>query len=150
MGDQRELKIVQRYDRPNGERATIPISISLERSAEPEVEEFGKARSSEPLIDSGSPQSEHDYYDNVSIRKAIVVSRYIRMLRDWVQDNDRKKSAGKNLTTTKARNGGIVSNEYQSRFEAFTAYFESECKLMNDDELARDLNVLKMLFDRKR
>merc|ERR1712228_319915 len=30
----------------------------------------------------------HDYFDNISIRKAILLSRYVRILREWIADNN--------------------------------------------------------------
>ena len=112
--------------------------------------EFNGSPSAEPFLNGSAQSVDTDYYDNMSIRKAIVLSRYIRMLRDWVQnDNDRKKSSTKLAAANSRRAGSIVSAEYQTRFEQFTSYFQNEAKFLDDDALTSDLNVLKFLFNRK-
>ena len=154
--DQREFQIVQRYQSPNGEMVTIPSTLSLERSTSASSAIEVSGQSSEPLIQSEpSMDDDGDYYDNLSIRKAIVVSRYIRMLRHWVQSEDhRRRSVGRSTTLSqrerpKGHSVSIVSSEFQSKFQEFTAYFQSELAAINDDEeLTRDLNVLKHLLDR--
>ena len=150
VSGQREFKIVQRYCNENGEEMTVSDTITLEMSRTPEDAEFQGSPSAEPFLNGAAQSVDKDYYDNMSIRKAIVLSRYIRMLRDWVQnDNDRKKSQTKLAASNSRRAGSIVSAEYQSRFEQFASYFQDEAKLIRDDELTSDLNVLKLLFNRK-
>merc|ERR1719474_217874 len=156
--EQRELNIVQRYQSLNGEMITIPSTLSLERSSSEQDAMDFSSRSSEPLMQNEPQMSDDgDYYDNLSIRKAIVVSRYVRMLREWVENADDPRSGGRNLTTnqrekTKARGASIVSSEFQSKFNEFTAYFEREIRELkqdDDEELDRDLNVLKHLLGGK-
>ena len=133
--DQRELRIVQRYENPNGEMITIPSNISLEKPHESEMEEFKEAQS-----DDG------DYYgDNLSIRKAIVVSRYIRLLREWVQSEH-----GSNGNDNKEEDEVFVSKEFKSNFKQFLVYFQSECAVIDDEELAGDLNVLQHISAAKK
>merc|ERR1712154_203726 len=147
------LKIVQRFETWDGEMESITKTVTLSRSRDVSAGDMlsaQKSSSSEPLMQSVAPSGGTDYYDNLSIRKAVVLSRYIRILRDWVENDAGKSSGGGTLKPTKSRGGTIVSTEFQSRFEEFTAYFQKELKLINDDELTRDLNVLRHLLDRKR
>merc|ERR1711994_685927 len=126
---QREFKIVQRYENGNGEAVTVDNTISLQMSSNSEDSEYQGSPSTEPMLPTNgasggsSIEEDRDYYDNASIRKAIVLSRYIRMLRDWVENdyelNQKSKKSGVNLNTTKHRKGSnaVVSKEYQNRFE---------------------------------
>merc|ERR1712032_686799 len=109
-----------------------------------------KGQSQEPLMYSALAHDTEDcdYYDNLSIRKAIVLSRYIRVLRDWIQNDERKQSTGGTLLPTKSRgrSESFVSNDYQRRIQAFLKYFERESEQIEDDELTRDLNVIRHLI----
>merc|ERR1712154_235854 len=54
-----------------------------------------------------------DYFDNISIRKAILLSRYVRVLRDWIlKNNKRRKSKSK-----KEDLNVFVSAEFQDKFQ---------------------------------
>eukprot|EP00484_Ammonia_sp_Unknown_P026627 CAMPEP_0197033574 /NCGR_PEP_ID=MMETSP1384-20130603/11951_1 /TAXON_ID=29189 /ORGANISM="Ammonia sp." /LENGTH=992 /DNA_ID=CAMNT_0042463403 /DNA_START=120 /DNA_END=3098 /DNA_ORIENTATION=- len=90
------------------------------------------------MLNGSSSQNSNscDYYDNNSIRKAVIVSRYISIIREWIQ---LQKS-----TINKPRNG--LAAEYQHKFKLFAEYFKREAKALGDAELNTELNVLQELL----
>merc|ERR1712062_278570 len=87
-----------------------------------------------------------DYFDNISIRKAILLSRDVHILRDWVLNNGkRRKSKAK-----KEDLNVFVSNEFESKFQKFATYFKQESKFIhNDKTLNKEISVLRSLFNNK-
>merc|ERR1712228_91045 len=87
-----------------------------------------------------------DDFDNISIRKAILLSRYVRVLRDWIlKNNKRRKSKSK-----KEDLNVFVSAEFQDKFQKFAAYFKQESKFIhNDKTLNKEISVLRSLFNNK-
>ena len=87
-----------------------------------------------------------DYFDNISIRKAILLSRYVRVLREWIlKNNKRRRSKAK-----KEDLNAFVSAEFQEKFQKFAAYFKQESKYIhNDKTLNKEISVLRSLFNNK-
>merc|ERR1712228_919678 len=79
----------------------------------------------------GNENKEH--YDNNGIRKGILLSRFVTLIKEWIQNDD---NAEKQLS---------VSLEYKQKFTKFQKYFESEMKVLNDESLSKELNILSTL-----
>jgi Ca-activated chloride channel family protein len=107
-----------------------------------------------------------DSYDTPSIRKGILLARYVTLLRNWiVADRQAGKAVTADLPAT-LRRGGIaempdapaalgewerqsqrlrVSPEYQATFAAFRRHFAEQADLCQDLELTRELEILDKL-----
>ena len=75
-------------------------------------------------------KNNNDYYDNNSIRKAILISRYVSILREWI----------------KYKKSNNISNQYQNKLKQFINYFEKESNQLSDKEINKEINVLQSLF----
>lgn len=167
---QSDFKIVQRFESSGGDLECAQSTVTLSRSQlesshcddfkESAPAESNKKSLTEPLMANASISEKlgaSDYFDNGSIRKAVLLSRYLRILREWAaeSESDRavKRGAANKLVAAKSnsglRGGSIVSAEWQHRFRDFAAYFEAEAKAVGDEQLDRELNVLRQLCDRR-
>lgn len=110
--------------------------------------------------------SEDPYYDNTGIRKAIVLTRYANLIKDWIlyerSDNDSRFLITPNSgiidciytedeiyrmlgeherTSTKLS----VSSEYKKLFSTLKSYIESEKNEIKDDTLSQEIEILDIL-----
>jgi Ca-activated chloride channel family protein len=102
-----------------------------------------------------------DFYQNTGIHKAVLLSRYADLLKDWIVDERSGLQAGKVVPTVTLESGIVVpvelgqwerqslslqvSEPYRKLFSLYSTYFESERKAIGDDNLQQEEVVLKKL-----
>lgn len=112
--------------------------------------------------------ADEEYYDNTGIRKAILLTRYANILKNWIlyeRSEDEKfiiisDSGIKDCVYTEDEIYALlgehertsqklsVSNDYKKIFEEFKVYMKSEIKEINDDTLNQEIDVLNTLIAR--
>ena len=118
-----------------------------------------------------------DYFDNSGIEKAILLTRYVSLMKDWLIDEIRfsDKSIDIPCPPIIAYDTGIrcpeyrcmppmprrceitlgkwerqstplkVDQQYQTFFKDFASYFAAEMKVVGDESLSQELDILKVL-----
>jgi Ca-activated chloride channel family protein len=110
-----------------------------------------------------------EYYDNTGIRKAIILTRYANVLKDWIlyeRSDDKKfiitsetgisdcgyspdevyRILGENERTSVAL---TVSSEYKKIFEEIKQYIQNENKSIQDNNLEQEIKLLNTLIEYK-
>lgn len=112
------------------------------------------------------PETEPDYYQNSGIRKAILLSRYADLIKDWTIDERRAAQSGKKVVPSVTFEGGIVipielgewerqslplkvAEPYRKLFSVFERYFDEESRALEDDNLQQEQVVLEKLSEYK-
>lgn len=114
------------------------------------------------------PVAEPDFYDNSGIRKAILLSRYADLLKNWIIDEREALDNGRSIEPSVTPEGGIVvpgtvelgrwerqsmpltvSEPYRNLFLAFGAHFENESEVLGDPDLQQEEVVLEKLSRRQ-
>jgi Ca-activated chloride channel family protein len=109
-------------------------------------------------------QKEPDFYQNTGIRKAVLLSRYADLLKDWTLDERKSLVKGERvmLVPMVTMERGIVvpvllgewerqsvplqvSEPYRKLFGVFGTYFEGERKALGDDTLQQEELILDKL-----
>jgi Ca-activated chloride channel family protein len=109
-------------------------------------------------------QMEPDFYQNAGIRKAVLLSRYADLLKDWTLDERKALGRGERvvLVPMVTMEHGIVvpvllgewerqsvplqvSEPYRKLFGVFYRYFEGERKALGDDNLQQEESILDKL-----
>ena len=109
-----------------------------------------------------------EYYENTGIRKAIALTRYANLMKNWIL----YERGEENRTMLITVNTGIkdceyctpeqvivllgenerssvklsVSKEYSENFKKFKEYLEKEIKEIGDDEMKQEIDILNMLI----
>ncbi len=130
----------------------------------------GKSFSNEQKVQL--KDAKESYFDNSGIRKAILLSDYVTLMKNWIIDaragcNDQvkwimedfpsimkrcmvfpPKRALYPLVKTWERSSCAlrVSEGYHQLFERFSDYYRSEMKVLNDDSLNQELSILEILL----
>ena len=108
------------------------------------------------------PETEPDFYQNSGIRKAILLSRYADLLKDWMLDERKAIESGQKVVPTVTFDSGIVipvdlgewerqslplqvAEPYRKLFGVFGTYFEEESLGIGDDNLQQEQVVLERL-----
>jgi Ca-activated chloride channel family protein len=102
-----------------------------------------------------------DFYQNSGIHKAILLSRYADLLKDWIVDERSGLQAGQVVPTVTLESGILipvelgewerqslplqVSEPYRKLFALYAPYFEKERKSIGDSNLQQEEVVLKKL-----
>jgi len=115
------------------------------------------------------------YYDNSGIRKAILVSDFVTVMKNWLIDaragcNDRvkwimqeypvimkrcmvfppKRPIYPTVKTWERKSCKLkVSDGYNKLFQTFKRSFVDEMKILNDDSLQKELTILDKLIEMK-
>ncbi len=71
-------------------------------------------------------------YDNLGIRKGVLLTQYARLLKAWLHD----EPASERLS---------ISNNSLVRFETFMRHFKEEAKILRDNDLAKEQAILERL-----
>ena len=74
------------------------------------------------LDNNDNENDSNEYYDNIGIRKGILLCKYVELIRNWI-DN-------KNST---------------NNFKSFLKHFKNEMNIINDAELDKELVILNIL-----
>ena len=107
-------------------------------------------------------QKQPDYYQNSGIRKAVLLSRYADMLKNWMIDERKAAQRGWKIVPSVTLANGIVvpielgewerqsmplavSNEYKLLFKQFSDYFRIESRALEDKDLQKEQSVLDKL-----
>ena len=77
-------------------------------------------------IDKKIRDSQDSYYGNNDIRKAILLSNYIKIIKSYLKND-------------------YYGSLFRRLLGSFTKYFDNECKLINDDKLYQELKVLNYI-----
>ena len=90
-----------------------------------------------------------DQAPNTGIRKAILLARYVRLMKSWIESERQNAAtqAGATSTTDWERQSLplTVSESSRAQFRAFSAYFQSEMLAIGDDSLSQEVTVLDKL-----
>jgi len=140
------------FEDHTGEDVENVTSILLQRelpSALMSGDEREDEKSEDALIDKRvQPQSEdEEFFANDAIRKAVLLSRYVRLLREWVQASDRN-------SVVRKKSAPMVSGEFEAKFRAFAQYFDAEVEAINANStdivlLEKEREVLQALIGKK-
>ncbi|HPS90609.1 MAG TPA: VWA domain-containing protein [Methanothrix sp.] len=107
---------------------------------------------------------EADFYQNSGIRKAILLSRYADLLKDWIIDERTAADKGWKIVPSVTLTNGIVipielgewerqsmpltvTEPYPELFGKFANYFASESQAIDDNTLDQEEKILKKLQD---
>ena len=112
------------------------------------------------------PDTQQEHYDNKGIRKGIVLSRYVTLMKNWMLYERTKEQSSASSVFEKYRREGIppfpdvdfqpgqwerqsqdisVSEEYKNLFNQFIPYFEKEIKSIGDLSLEKERDILNRL-----
>ena len=74
-----------------------------------------------------------NYFDNTGIRKGILLCKYVELMMQWME----------------SENGDIlnVNDEYKKKFIEFMKHYQAEMKQLNDDDLQKELDLMKKLVN---
>ncbi len=103
-----------------------------------------------------------DFYQNSGIRKAVLLSRYADLLKNWIIDERRAADNGWTIVPSVTLSNGIVipielgewerqslplavSKPYPELFGRFLNYFQSEAQVLGDSTLEQEETILKKL-----
>ena len=90
-----------------------------------------------------------DQAPNPGVRKAVLLARYVRLIKAWItaERQSAAAQAGATYDSTWERTSLplTVSAAYQAQFAAFSTYFKSEMAAIGDDTLAQEVTVLDKL-----
>lgn len=114
---------------------------------------------------------EQDFYDNDGIRKAVVLSRYVNVLKDWImyertekeeficniqhgireleEEKDWKEILVSLGIHERKPEKLTVSNEYKEIFTKMKNYIETENKEIKDETLNKEIELLETLIKTK-
>ena len=113
-------------------------------------------------------ENDKEFYDNTGIRKAIVLTRYVNILKDWILYERANKNKQYLIDDTsgileynytendiysvlgeheRASVNLTVSEEYKEILEEFKTHFESEIKEIKDNSLKQEIKVIDKLID---
>ena len=126
----------------------------------------GKKYSSEEAVVIQNGLEDKEHYDNTGIRKGIVLTRYVNLLKNWLlfEKTENKKYVIEddngivdfNYTETEIKNilndwertseKLTVGKEYKEHFKTFKEYLENEIKQIKDDTMKQEIEVLEKLI----
>jgi Ca-activated chloride channel homolog len=105
-------------------------------------------------------ETKSNFYQNAGIRKAILLSRYADLLKNWIADERAALQRGQKKLSTPKRGVILtvepqeserqsmplhVTEHYRELFRKFSAYFQGEMTAIGDDNLNQEHLVLEML-----
>ena len=120
----------------------------------------GKQDGDEAEVNTGDEESE--FYQGSGIRKAILLSRYGDLLKNWLIDMMKDVEEGKRIQPSVTLESRIVvpmkrgkwerksiplqvPDHYKNLFELFSTYFKKEMKAISDESLKLEQIVLEKL-----
>lgn len=132
------------------ERISAGAGITLQVSYK---DRSGRLFQSESAVDF--PAAETEFYDDTSIRKAVLLARYSDLLKESATLKHQPQVAVANTQTNDGsgwsfwERGGRplqISSAASSRFKRFGEYLTDEINLIQDDELRREERTLQHLL----
>ena len=94
-----------------------------------------KYRSVQNVLFDADGLSTNNFYDNLGIRKAILLCKYVDVIKRWIETD------GDGADTL------VVSEENRQMFRQFQTYFANEMEVLNDESLRKELDLLSKLID---
>jgi hypothetical protein len=90
-----------------------------------------------------------DLAPNTGIRKAVLLARYVRLIKEWIHA-ERQNAATQtgSATGTDWERQSLplaVSDLYRAQFAAFSIYFKAEMQAIADGTLSQEVTVLDKL-----
>eukprot|EP01083_Nonionella_stella_P069236 184440_1 len=79
-------------------------------------------------------KKDEEYYDNLGIRKSLLLVRYVQLLKLWMEYQKKQKEKNK------------VTQEYKDIIAQFIEHFKAEMDLINDQTLQKELKILNQLI----
>jgi Ca-activated chloride channel family protein len=104
------------------------------------------------------PAESPEYFDNTGVRKAVLLSRYADLLKNWmVRERDESAAPTEDGVAVPPEEAQLGEWEQQSqeltvdaetaeRIEAFRTHFLSEAEAIGDDSLGRELDELDRIL----
>jgi Ca-activated chloride channel family protein len=122
----------------------------------------GAKDSDEAEVDMAETEANADFYQNSGIRKAVLLSRYADLLKNWMIDERKAADKGWKVVPSVTLANGIVipielgewerqslplavSEPYPQLFGRFSDYFKSEAQVLGDSTLEQEETILKKL-----
>jgi len=139
----------------DGETKGGVVLVELDEDAEPDdvrlratwEEHGGTPGSSErhvSFVDRG--------FENDGIRKAVLLARYGRLMKDWAR-HEWTELRGENTKTDdglgrweRQSESLVVSEEYRDRIDEFADHFEREVDVLGDEELSKETEVIEEIL----
>ena len=107
-------------------------------------------------------ESDSDFYQNNGVRKAVLLSRYADLLKNWMIDERTAAGKGGRIVPSVTLTGGIVipvelgewerqslpltvSDPYPQLFGRFRDYFQVEAQQIGDETLGQEEAILRKL-----
>ena len=107
-------------------------------------------------------ESDSDFYQNNGVRKAVLLSRYADLLKNWMIDERTAAGKGGRIVPSVTLTGGIVipvelgewerqslpltvSDPYPQLFGRFRDYFQVEAQEIGDETLGQEEAILRKL-----
>lgn len=137
------------------DNSSLALKVSYEDRA-------GEKASSEALIKL--EEKVPDFFENSGIRKGILLSRYVNLIRAWINDEREAHAKEQPLEPSVKRDDGIiilpepelgkwerqsipliVSEHYKELFKDFKIYFKSEMDALGDENLKQEITILEKL-----
>ncbi|KAB1190755.1 MULTISPECIES: VWA domain-containing protein [Haloferax] len=147
-GESRGGVILVRFHRTDTEDTSVELDLSWD-------EGDGVTRGTRVAVDV--PSGKH--FDGSGIRKAVVLSRYGRVLREWASWAQSTETAdrtgvvddwaGVRTSRNEHERGSVpirISDSYAAVFRDLRAYVVSESTEIDDETLAREVEVLDSLL----
>merc|ERR1712154_166541 len=93
-------------------------------------DKFGKKFKNKQRVFLGDNGFDIEYYPNLGVRKALLLTRYVILIKQWIKD----------------KNDNRDNNKYKAAFKEFKGYFENEMKFVKDDTLKQEIDILDKLI----
>ncbi|WP_135365235.1 vWA domain-containing protein [Halosimplex halophilum] len=120
-----------------------------------------RGRSHENATRVRFPDADPDYYANTGVRKAVLLSRYADLLKNWLvaeREADRETPGpddGIEVPPPEHELGEweqqseplTVSDTYEQRIREFREYFESEAEAIGDETLSQEAETMATILE---
>ena len=107
------------------------------------------------VIFDGTQKERKNKFENNGIRKAILLSQYVELMKEWIDDengyNEENKENNNNTSKWEQQSKQLnVNDKYKEKFLLFYQYFVNEMKELNDETLQKEADILQKLaqYDR--
>jgi len=137
LSDQGKIRLSASYEDRNGKSESDEAEVILE-------------------------ERDSDFYENNGVRKAVLLSRYADLLKNWMIDERTTAERGGRIVPSVTLTGGIVvpvelgewerqslpltvSDPYPELFGRFRDYFHSEAQVIGDGTLGQEEAILRKL-----
>lgn len=134
-----------------------PLKLTVEYT-----DRAGEKHSNEQVVEFKN--SDEEFYDNTGIRKGIVLTRYVNVIRDWIAYERTEDDKFMILYTTGINEFDeeyyyslgeqerqsvelTVSDEYKKIFADLKSYIENENKELKDETLEKEIEILDKLIE---